>query len=273
MPGPNAPSPTQQDQASTWDEVATTYAQSVAQWLHYAEEGLRLVPVGAEDRVLDIATGPGTLALLAAAHATHVTAVDFSPRMIEELQQRAAREGVGNVEGAVMDAQSLALPDGAFDAAFCLFAFFFFPDRARAFREMYRVLRPGGRALIATWAPIDRRPLMQVGFEAFQEALPQLPRPGKGDLQTTDDCIREMTAAGFREVTTHLVSHSLHFTSAEHYLELVIKATAPCAVLRKKMGETAFQASMDRLLVALRKRIPDTGLDLSAEAILTVGRR
>jgi len=43
-----------------------------------------------------------------------------------------------------MDAQSLAFGDATFDAAFCTFAFMFFPDRGCAFREMRRVLRPGG---------------------------------------------------------------------------------------------------------------------------------
>jgi ubiquinone/menaquinone biosynthesis C-methylase UbiE len=61
-----------------------------------------------------------------------------------------------------------------------MFGFMSFPDRARAFREIYRVLRPGGRALVATWGPIDRLPPMKVGFDSLSEALPQLPRMPKG---------------------------------------------------------------------------------------------
>ena len=66
--------------------------------------------------------------------------------MIQELVTRASREGAKNLEGAVMDAQALSFPDAVFDAAFCRFGFFFFPDRARAFREIHRVLRSGGHA-------------------------------------------------------------------------------------------------------------------------------
>ena len=273
MPSPDVSAPSPQQIPTTWDAVAAPYAQEIAQWTQYAEEALRLLPIASGDRVLDVASGPGTLAFLAAPLAAHVTAVDFSPGMIDELRCCVAREGVANLESAVMDAQTLTLPDASFDAAYCLFAYFFFPDRARAFHEMHRVLRPGGHALVATWSPIERRPLMRVGFEAFEEALPQFPRPGKGDLQSTEDCVREMTAAGFRDVTAHLVTASVHIASAEEYLDRIVRATAPCALLRKKIGEDAFQAAMGRLLEALRRRIPASGADLSAEAILTIGTR
>jgi SAM-dependent methyltransferase len=193
--------------------------------------------------------------------------------MIEELTRRAAREGVKNVEGAVMDAQSLTFPDASFDAAFCLFAFFFFPDRARAFRELYRVLRPSGRVLIATWAPIERRPVMRIAFEAFAEALPELPRPAKGDLQDPDECVREMTAAGFRDVTAHTFTASVRVDSPERYLDLITRSGAPCAIMKKKMGAPAWDASMVRVLDAVRRRIPEGGAELSAEAIFTRGTR
>jgi ubiquinone/menaquinone biosynthesis C-methylase UbiE len=268
-----APAPGPQQLPETWDTVAPTYAQDIAQWADYAKEALRLVPVGRNDRVLDVATGPGTLAFVAANQANRVDAVDFSPGMIEQLRQRATREGVQNVEGAVMDAQALQFPDATFDVAFCLFGYFFFPDRAHAFREMHRVLRPSGRALIATWSPIDKRPAMKLAFEAVAEALPQFPRPAKGDLQDPRECVQEMTDAGFRDVTAHLFTGSMHVNSPEHYLDIIIRSAAPFAAMRKKIGEEAFRAAMDRVLAALRQRIPSDGTDLSAEAILTIGIR
>ncbi len=258
---------------STWDTVAPTYAESVAQWGAYAEEALRLVSLGPKDRVLDIATGPGTLAVRASARAAHVTASDFSPGMIEELKREVAKQRLANVEALVADAQALPVPDASFDAAFCMFGFFFFPDRARAFAEMHRALRPGGRALIATWAPIAQRPLMQIGFEAMAEALPQVPLPAKGDLQSEEDCVREMSAAGFRDVATSLFTQSVRIDSAAHYLELVVKATAPCALMRKKLGEEAFEATMQRVLPHLEKRIPPGGRTLTAQAIFTTAVR
>jgi len=263
--------PTLLQQAQTWDAVAPTYAEDIGQWRAYVDEAVRLVPVHANERVLDIATGPGTLAFVAAGAGARVTAVDFSPGMIDALRARAARERVTNIDAAVMDASELAFPDGSFDAVYCMFAFFVFPDRARVFREMHRVLLDGGRALIATWAPIDRRPMMKIGIDAMAEALPDFPRPTKGDLQDPEECIREMTAGGFKNVETRTVTASLRVTSPEHYADVIIRSGAPLAAMKKKIGDAAFAAVRGKFLEAIRTRIPEAGAELSAEAILTYG--
>ena len=94
---------------------------------------------------------------------------------IGALRARAAGEHVINVDAQVADAQALPFADAKFDDAFCLFAIMFFPDRTRALTEMRRVLRPGGKALIGTWPPRERRPIIQLAFEAMIEAFPGLP--------------------------------------------------------------------------------------------------
>jgi ubiquinone/menaquinone biosynthesis C-methylase UbiE len=256
-----------------WDAVAPTYAEDMFQWKTYGVDALRLVPIKATDRVLDVACGPGTLTFLAAAAAARVDAVDFSPGMIEQLRARASRDGVKNIEAAVMDAQALGFPDEQFDAAFNLFSFFFYSDRPRAFTELLRVLRPGGRALVGTWTPLERRPIMKLGFDAIAEAVPQFPRPSKGDLQDPDECVREMSAAGFRDVVAHICTVSLRVESADKYVDLIVRSGAPFAIMKKKMGEEAFAAVRSKIVDAVRKRLPEGGADLSAEAILTVGTR
>jgi ubiquinone/menaquinone biosynthesis C-methylase UbiE len=268
-----ATGPSLQQLPTTWDAVAPTYAADVGQWKDYAEEALRALHVSPTARVLDVACGPGTLALMAAKRAARVDAVDFSPGMIAELEQRASEQGLGNVSTRVMDASALDFPDQSFDAAFCLFAFFFFPDRHRAFLELRRVLAPGGRALIATWAPIERRPVMKLAFDAVAEALPSFPRPTKGDLQDPSECVAEMSAAGFAEVKTHAFTAKIFVESPERYLELIVRSAAPFAVMRKKLGEEVWRDNERRLLEALRPRIPAAGLELSAEALITVGTR
>ena len=275
-----------------WDAIASTYAVDVMPYFAlYAEEALRIAglgasPVGAaaehpkgwdfpglSGHVLDVACGPGTLAFLAAPRVERVTGVDFSPKMIEEVRARAEREGVRNLDAEVMDAQALRFADATFDAAFCLFAFMFFPDRSRAFREMRRVIRDGSKAGVTTWAPIERRPFIKIGLEAMAEAVPQLPPMPKGDLQEPQACIEEMTAAGFRDVTTHPFTASVRVDSAEHYLRIMERSGAGFAALRKKIGETNWPRVYDRLLEAVRRRLPEGGAELSAEAIVSVGVR
>jgi SAM-dependent methyltransferase len=274
MPSPPAGPPLGSLAVPTvWDEIASGYAQDVTPFFaRYGEEALRIVGPDASAHVLDLASGPGTLAFLAAPRVRRVTAVDFSPGMIDELRARAARRGVTNVDAQVMDAQSLSFPDSTFDAAFCLFAFMFFPDRARAFAELRRVVRPGARALVATWAPIDRRPFIRLGFEAMAEAFPQIPPMQKGDLQRPEDCIQEMTAAGFGDVATHVAVASARVESAEHYLEIMERSGPGFIALRKRLGD-GWPDARRRLLDAIGRRVPEGGVELSAEAILSVGAR
>ena len=172
-----------------------------------------------------------------------------------------------------MDAAALAFDDETFDAAYCMFAFMFFPDRARAFRELRRVLKSGGRAVVCTWRPLERRTLMKLGMDVVAEVLPQVPAPTKGDLQEPDECIREMSDAGFADVRTELLDIAYHVESPEQYLRVLTRTGPPIAMMRQRVGETAWADIEQRLLEALRRRIPEGGTDLSAEAILTVGTR
>ena len=272
MAEPTVPGPMQLP--ATWSATAVGYAEEIVPFMvPYGEKALSMVTLRPEDHVLDVAAGPGTLTFLAAPRVSRVIAIDFAPGMVDQISARAARDAVSNVEGAVMDAQTLSFPDAAFHAVFCMLGLMFFPDRARALGEMRRVLRPGRQAVIATWGPIERRPLMKLGFEAMAEALPGLPSPAKGDWQNPEECVREMTEAGFKQVTTQLFTASAHADSAEHYLRIMARSGAPFIALKKKLGDEAWAQAETRLLDAVRRRMPAGGADFPAEAILTVGTR
>jgi ubiquinone/menaquinone biosynthesis C-methylase UbiE len=111
------------------------------------------------DSVLDVGSSSGYLARkLAAATgpAGHVTGVDPSEAAIAY----ARRHALPTVTFTVGTAQDLDLPDAAFDVVTCTLAIHHLPARKRqaAFREMYRVTKPGGRLLAADFDP-SRRPL------------------------------------------------------------------------------------------------------------------
>ncbi|HTQ48653.1 MAG TPA: methyltransferase domain-containing protein [Polyangiaceae bacterium] len=271
MTKPAAPGPNQMPAA--WSAAAAGYAEFVGSWREFAAEAARQARLRPADVVLDVAAGPGTLALVVAPSVARVVATDFSPGMLQELEARAGRAGVRNVETAVMDAQDLKLEDASFAAAFCMFGFMFFPDRPKAFRELLRVLKPGGRGVVATWAPIERRPLMKIGMDAFAEAMPQVPPMAKGDLQTVEECRAEMSAAGFRDVEVHPFTASYRFESAASYTDATTRAAAPLVMLREKLGEPAWAEIEKRVLAIVERKIPAGGATLSAEALITVGVR
>jgi ubiquinone/menaquinone biosynthesis C-methylase UbiE len=105
------------------------------------------------DAVLDVGCGTGTLTLLAKARAGErgpVCGIDASPQMVEVAQTKA-REAGANVEFRVAAIEALPYPDGTFDVVLSSLMFHHLPDslKPRALAEVYRVLKPGGRLVIA----------------------------------------------------------------------------------------------------------------------------
>ena len=116
---------------------ASAYAEEVVPlFSRYAEDALRIAGVGAGQDVLDVATGPGTLAVLAARRGARVSAIDFAEAMVGKLRARIDAEAIANVEARVGDGMALPFEDASFDAAFSMFGLMFFPDRHQGFREL-----------------------------------------------------------------------------------------------------------------------------------------
>ena len=120
-----------------------------------------LLELRSTDRVLDLAAGRGTTALLLATeYGVHARGLDLSAANVALARGAALAAGLGDrvmfVEG---DAERLPYPDSSFDAIVCECALCLFPDKHTAAREMARVLCPGGRlGLTDITASPDRLP-------------------------------------------------------------------------------------------------------------------
>ena len=101
-----------------------------------------------DDAVLDVATGPGHVALALAPLVSSVVAVDLATGMIDKARERGAEAGAANLECRVADAQQLPFDDESFDLVTCRIAPHHFVDIDAAVREAVRVLRRGGRYVV-----------------------------------------------------------------------------------------------------------------------------
>ncbi|HEY5801439.1 MAG TPA: methyltransferase domain-containing protein, partial [Burkholderiaceae bacterium] len=115
---------------------------------------LDLAALAPGEHVLDVACGSGQLTFEAARQvgATGaVTGVDLSGEMIARAQRFAPQRCPHPVQLQRMDAEALAFADASFDVVLCGLGLMYMPDPALALREMRRVLKPGGRVVLAVW--------------------------------------------------------------------------------------------------------------------------
>jgi ubiquinone/menaquinone biosynthesis C-methylase UbiE len=115
-------------------------------------EVVRRAAVRAGDDVLDVACGTGNATIPAARTGARVVGIDITPELFEPARRHAEEAGV-EVEWTPGDAEALSFPDESFDVVLSTFGVMFAPRHRVAAAEAARVLRPGGRMVVAAWTP------------------------------------------------------------------------------------------------------------------------
>jgi demethylmenaquinone methyltransferase/2-methoxy-6-polyprenyl-1,4-benzoquinol methylase len=188
-------------------------------WRRAAVRAAALPPRG---RLLDVCTGTADMALEAARqHAgARIAGVDFSPPMVVLGRAKAARAGLGNrVALQVASAEALPCPDGVFDAVTVAFGLRNVPDRRQGLREMRRVLRPGGRAVVLEFTTPPNRLFRRLYLWHFHRVLPRIGRLISGhrsaydylpasvaDFPPPEGVAAWMRETGFRDVSYRLMT-------------------------------------------------------------------
>jgi SAM-dependent methyltransferase len=127
------------------------------------------------ERLLDVATGTGAVALRAAKAGAEVTAQDLAPRLVDTARRLAAEQGL-TIRFDVGDATRLPYGDASFDVVASAHGVAHVPDHRAVARELARVCRPGGRLGLSDWLP-DRYPEFERMLAPFRPAAsPGSPR-------------------------------------------------------------------------------------------------
>jgi ubiquinone/menaquinone biosynthesis C-methylase UbiE len=141
-------------------------------WAHVLLDAIALAP---GETVVDVATGPGTVARLAAKRLGargRVIGADISRPMLDVARAKSAGLDAAPIEYVESPAAPLAVPDAVADAVVCQQGLQFFPDRAAALGEMRRVLKPDGRLGVAVWGKLHRCELFAALHAALTETVP-----------------------------------------------------------------------------------------------------
>ena len=165
-----------------FDRVAGVYdllntVMSAGLHHHWRERAIDLAGVSRGDRVLDVATGTGDLAIALArrvAPGGEVIGSDFSEEMLARARHKNRSPQTLSFEWG--DALDLSYPDDSFDAATVGFAARNYADLAAGLREMRRVVRPGGRVVVLEFTTPTRLPLSAFYKVWFDRVVPLLGR-------------------------------------------------------------------------------------------------
>jgi ubiquinone/menaquinone biosynthesis C-methylase UbiE len=161
---------------------------------------LEVVPPSAGDAVLDVATGPGTVARQAAVlvgSGGRVVGVDLSGAMLSIARSFAAEPGAAPLEYVEAPATCIPLADASFDVAYCQQGLQHMADAQAALREIHRLVRRGGRLGVAAW--------VQSPFGLFREIVRSVGAPDNGPQPSefghdAADFASALRDAGFEDV-------------------------------------------------------------------------
>lgn len=217
--------------ADVWEQEQEHTEQHTAALTAGVLQSLALQP---GERVLELGCGTGALAQrLAAAVGTtgHVLASDVAAGMVEVARRSLAH--APQLEVQQLDASSTGLPDASFDAVVFVMGLMFLEQPAAAVAEIRRVLRPGGRAVVACWAGPEHNPWLScVGMAAGMHGLLPGPPTGPGGLFSLAQpgvLSAVLAAGGLAGPEVAPVEVCFRFPDVETYLATTPRMAAPLA--------------------------------------------
>lgn len=227
------------------------YEQTAAELEPVAEHVVSLAGLRPGERVVDLATGTGNAALLAARAGAVVTGLDAAPRLVTVARERAAADGA-QASFVVGDLGALPFEDGAFDVALSVFGLIFAADSSRAFAEMIRVLGPNGRALVSVWVPAGPIDAM-VG--AFGRAMAAATGSTPSRFRWHDpEAVGELAATHAARIHVHEGLLSITATSPEAYFEANQRSHPMSVAGRAALSQAAsYEAVRQEALTILRE--------------------
>jgi ubiquinone/menaquinone biosynthesis C-methylase UbiE len=260
-----------------WTMVAEGYVTDTQPaFAQYCRAAVERVGFESGGSVLDVACGPGTLSLHIQPGVSEIDAIDFSPGMLECFRREVARRNITNIRTHHMDGQNLVFGDNRFDWAFSIFGLMFFPDRARGFREIYRTLKPGGRAAITSWAPVAESPVMQIMFGAIGAAFPKKPEADSAKVLTLEDPDNfraEMEQAGFQDVSITPFDGSWQVDAIEPFLDSMVRGSAPIVLAKSRLSESDWAEKRALMLAFLKENLTTLPTTLTSRAWIGTGRK
>jgi SAM-dependent methyltransferase len=194
-------------------------------------------------RVLDVACGSGTAALVAERRYCEVTGLDYVPELIERAEARARANGQ-TIDFRVGDAQDMPFPDDSFDVVLSVYGVQFAADQERTAEELLRVCKPGGKIGLA--GPI---PEGWSGDWFAMHAKHMPPPPGvRSPLRWgTVEGLEDLFGASVRSIRNERRTALQYYRSIDHAVEVFSTYFGPTIRVLETLDPADREAFLDDL--------------------------
>ncbi len=220
-----------------WDLAAAGWGRRAdqlrAQGMPLSVRMIDAVALQPGDRVLELAAGPGDTGFLASELVLpggKLICSDSSMAMLELAKNRAAAQGIGNVEFKLLDMDWIDLPTASVEVILCRWGIMLSADPAAALHECRRVLASGGRLAVAVWDVPARNPWSTIPSDALaalsHASAPDRTGPGMFALSDAARLEDLLAGAGFVQVTVQAVALERHYRSVQAWIEEVTDISA-----------------------------------------------
>ncbi len=258
-----------------WDYSSPHYENGWQHQLWPAQERLLSISdVKAGENVLDISCGTGlvTFPIAEAVQSSgKVVGIDLSEGMIDKAAEEAEKKGFPNISFRHMDAEELDLPDDSFDVAINSLGLMYYPNPDKAIQEMYRVVKPGGRATALVWG---RRNVC-----GWAEIFPIVDRRVKTDvcplffqLGTGNSLQQTFEMAGFQEVKTDRFEVPLNYETDEEAIVGAFLGGAVALAYRKFDDKTKEEVHAE-YIESIQPYRNGSSYQIPGEFVIATGRK
>lgn len=256
-----------------WDKAAEFYEASWKKQLKPAQDRLLdLAALKPGEKVIETACGTGLITsrvARAVGSGGEVMATDLSDGMIKIAESLAKKKKISNTNFRRMDAEQLDFKNNGYDVALCGLGLMYVPDPVRALKEMYRVLSPGGRAVVAIWG--ERKNC------GWAEIFPVVDKHVASDVcplffqqGTSNTLEHSLAAAGFADISLERLSVKLHFDSAEEAL-MAAFAGGPVALAYQKFDDRIRGQAHEEYLSSITPFQNKSAYDIPGEFVIGRG--